>query len=162
MRSPLLLLSLPPCPCLSVSASKSLPRSHGLVKVSLVRLLTHLRRRLTVVPQSSCVDLQRRLATRRLARPSFHPSIYTVLQMSLRKLAALLARHLGLEGLATFYRWQVVALQEGREGAPSAAGKAAPIPVSAPTSTFQLAVIPANIATSIPYRQYCFAYHSSR
>ena len=33
------------------------------------------------------------------------------------------------------------------------------VPVSAPTSTFHLVVIPANIATSIPYRQYCFAYH---
>ena len=33
-----------------------------------------------------------------------------------------------------------------------------PIPVSAPTSTFHLTVVPANIATSIPYRQYCFAY----
>ena len=36
----------------------------------------------------------------------------------------------------------------------------APIPVSAPTSTFHLTVVPANIATSIPYRQYCFAYDS--
>ena len=36
------------------------------------------------------------------------------------------------------------------------------VPVSAPTSTFHLVVIPANIATSIPYRQYCFAYHSCR
>ena len=61
---------------------------------------------------------------------------------------------------ATFCRLQVAALQEGREGAPSAAGKGAPIPVSAPTSTFHLTVVPANIATSIPYRQYCFAYHS--
>ena len=38
---------------------------------------------------------------------------------------------------------------------------AAPIPISAPTCGFFLAVIPANIATSIPYRQYCFAYDSS-
>ena len=37
---------------------------------------------------------------------------------------------------------------------------AAPIPVSAPTSTFHLTVVPANIATSIPYRQYCFVHHS--
>ena len=35
------------------------------------------------------------------------------------------------------------------------------VPVSALTSTFQLVVVPANIATSIPYRQYCFAYDSS-
>ena len=34
------------------------------------------------------------------------------------------------------------------------------VPVPAPTSTFHLAVISANIATSIPYRQHCFAYHS--
>ena len=37
-----------------------------------------------------------------------------------------------------------------------------PIPVSAPTPNFHLVVLPANIATSIPYRQYCFAHHSSR
>ena len=35
-----------------------------------------------------------------------------------------------------------------------------PIPISAPTCGFFLTVILANIATSIPYRQYCFAYHS--
>ena len=52
---------------------------------------------------------------------------------------------------ATFCRLQVAALQEGREGAPSAAGKAVPIPVSAPTCGFFLTVILANIATSIPY-----------
>ena len=34
-------------------------------------------------------------------------------------------------------------------------------PVSAPTSTFHLTVVLANITTSIRYRQYCFAYHSS-
>ena len=35
-----------------------------------------------------------------------------------------------------------------------------PIAVSVATSTFHLTVVPANIATSIPYRQYCFAYDS--
>ena len=34
----------------------------------------------------------------------------------------------------------------------------APTPIPTPTSTFHLTVVLANIATSIPYRQYCFAH----
>ena len=39
---------------------------------------------------------------------------------------------------------------------------AAPIPVSVLTSRLAAPVVLANIATSIPYRQYCFALHSCR
>ena len=35
-----------------------------------------------------------------------------------------------------------------------------PIPVSVLTSRLAAPVVLANIATSIPYRQYCFAHHS--
>ena len=38
---------------------------------------------------------------------------------------------------------------------------AAPIPVSVATCKKAASVLLANIATSIPYRQYCFAHHSS-
>ena len=35
-----------------------------------------------------------------------------------------------------------------------------PIPISVLTSRLAAPVVLANIATSIPYRQYCFAHHS--